>query len=105
MPSRFTALILGLLLLAGCLPLAAQTYTFQQLTIPYAPNADVWANGINNRGAIVGTFLNNRRAHKYRGFKRDANGVFEPPIDRPNSNFYTYLTGINDNGVIAGYST
>ncbi len=104
MSNRFTALILGLMLVAGCLPLTAQTYTFQQLTIPYAPNADVWANGINNRGAIVGTFLNNRHAHKYRGFKRDANGVLESPIDKPNSNFYTSLTGVNDNGVIVGFS-
>ncbi len=43
----------------------------------------------------------------FRGFKRNADGVFEPPIDDPNGlsaiNYQTYVTGINDSGVIVGY--
>lgn len=34
MSNRCTALILGLIMAAACLPLAAQTYTFQQLIVP-----------------------------------------------------------------------
>ena len=45
-----------------------------------------------------------------RGFKRNANGVFERPIDDPNSRSclycpFTIATGINDFGVVAGYYT
>ena len=51
---RFVNLALRLILAAGCLPLAAQTYTLQALSVPYAPNHPTHALGINNRGAVVG---------------------------------------------------
>lgn len=92
------ALIVGLILVVGCLPLTAQTYTLQALSVPWAPNADTFVQGINNRGAIVGncTFV---------AFKRNANGTFEPPIFDPNTgqNGSTVANGLNDSGVIAGY--
>lgn len=100
MSNRFTALILGLILVTGCLPLVAQTYTLQRLTIPYAPNATIWAEGINNRGAIVGAMAN---SHGSYSFKRDANGVFELPIYDSNSTQRHHLLGINDSGVMVGY--
>jgi len=74
-----------------------------------ASNADTFALGINNRGAVVGYIGYTdpmSEAHAARGFKRDANGVFECPIDDPNTappNLYTVATGINDSGVIGGF--
>lgn len=40
-----------------------------------------------------------------RGFKRNADGVFERPIDDPNAQppVFTIATGINDSGVVSGY--
>src|SRR5664279_923518 len=87
--------ILGLIVAAGCMSLAAQTYTLQAFHIPYAPNASTYAQGINDRGAVVGRFA-------YRGFKRNADGVFELPIDDPNAGQFTVPFGINDSGVISG---
>lgn len=95
MSNRYKLVILGLLLAATSISLTAQTYTLQAFHIPYAPNASTYAQGINNRGAIVGHFA-------YRGFKRDANGVFELPIDDPNAGQFTVPFGINDSGVISG---
>jgi len=90
-----------LIFAAACLPLAAQTYTFQAFYLPYAPQSNTYATGINNRGAVVGYFLSPKQ--HYRGFKRNADGVFEPPIDDPNARSQTYPLGINDSGVIVGY--
>ena len=100
-------LALALVLGAACTPLAAQTYTLQAFSVPYAPKHNVSAYGINNRGAVVGVFYIPGN-HPVSGFKRNANGVFEPPIQDPNSqstlnNPYTVATGINDSGVVAGY--
>jgi hypothetical protein len=72
-------LILG----AASLPLAAQTYSLQAFTVPYAPNYQTIARGINNRGAVVGHLFRPHSGGLTRGFKRDANGVFEPPINDP----------------------
>lgn len=105
MSNRCPALVLSFILASACLPLAAQTYTFQALSLPYAPQSNTYAMGINNRGAVVGYFYGPR--FKFRGFKRNADGVFEPPIDDPNalSAIYpqTYVQGINDSGVLVGY--
>lgn len=97
MSSISRLLALGLMLAIVCLPLAAQTYTLQRFQA-YGPKVNTYASGINNRGAIVGNC-------DFGGFKRDANGVFEPPIADPNagSNGLTVVKGINDSGVIAGY--
>lgn len=68
-----------------------------------APNFQTYALGINNRGAIVGYF-EKPRGGPFRGFKRDANGVFERPIDNPSAAVpLTVASGINDSGVTVGY--
>src|SRR5271169_769367 len=101
MPNRCKSLVLALALMAGCLPVAAQTYTLQAFSLPYAPQSRTFATGINNRGAVVGYFYSPRS--ETRGFKRNADGVFEPPFDDPNARSQTYPLGINDSGVIVGY--
>ncbi len=101
MSNRCCALVLSLILAAACLPLAAQTYSLQAFSLPYAPQSDIYATGINNRGAVVGYFRSPKQL--FRGFKRNADGVFEPPIDDPNSVRGTFPAGINDSGLIVGY--
>jgi hypothetical protein len=111
MPGHFAKLTLGLILVAGYLPLTAQTYTLQAISVPYAPNYPAHALGINNRGSVVGYFSSDINGDTpIRGFKRDANGVFESPINDPNSTSclycpFTIATGIDDSGVIVGYYT
>ena len=91
------------LMLASCTPLAAQTYTLQALHIPYAPNADTYALGINNRGAVVGYFVVG--SINTRGFKRNADAVYEHPIDDPSTlpELDTIATGVNNFGIVSGY--
>jgi probable HAF family extracellular repeat protein len=101
MSNHCKALLLSLILAFACLPLAAQTYTFQALSLPYAPQSDTFASGINNRGAVVGYFYSPNG--KTQGFKRNADGVFELPFDDPNARSQTYPLGIDDSGVIVGY--
>lgn len=103
MSNRGKSLVLTLILVSCCLPLAAQTYTLQTFSIPYAPGFSTYALGINNRGAIAGYF-EHWLGGPFRGFKRDANGVVERPIDDPNAGVpLTVPSGINDSGVIVGY--
>ena len=108
MSRHFVNLALRLILAAGCLPLAAQTYTLQAFTFPHEPHADTVAMGINNRGAVVGyTNVRDTRFINYgvKAFKRDANGVFERPVDNSNATnvSQSYATGINDHGDIVGF--
>ncbi len=56
--------------------------------------------GINNQGEIVGFFLTNREVGAF-GFYRDPLGNVTFPISGPRSSF-TLLSGINDQGDIAG---
>lgn len=108
MSNRCKALVLSLIFAACWVPLAAQTYTLQAFSVPYIQNGDTVPLAINNRGAVVGYvhYLNSQTREPFtRGFKRDANGVFERPIDYPTTQtpMYTVATGINDSGVIVGY--
>ena len=102
MSKQFTALVLGLMLAAICLPLAAQTYSFQSFSYPNAvSNYLAWAQGINNRGAVVGSVV--FPGSNYLGFKRDANGVLERPFDAdPAMLGATIAYGITDHGLIVG---
>jgi len=101
------ALISVLILMGGRLPLAAQTYTLTPFSVPYAPKHGTYALGINNRGAVVGYFSDINGPHPTRGFRRNADGIFEPPINDPDGASaqypYTVPTGINNSGVIGGY--
>lgn len=101
MSKQFTALVLGLILAAICLPLAAQTYSLQSFN--YTNTSYMEAHGINNRGAVVGFVrYSDPTSGKSSdlGFKRDANGVLERPFAASRS---TYAYGITDHGVIAGF--
>ena len=105
MSSRFTALILGLILAAGCLPLAAQTYSLQPFSYPHLTGQSLYPQAINNRGAVVGYiqyFDTTLNMSVNRAFKRDANGALEQPFEDPKG-FWTVATGINDLGVMTGY--
>lgn len=108
MSNRCCAFLLVLMLAAACLPLAAQTYSLQAFSYPHVPNTDTRAMGINDRGAVVGYFsyVTHNGSAALRGFKRDANGIFERPIDDitgPGTHYYTVPNGINDSGVVSGY--
>lgn len=99
-------------LLAACsLSLFAQTYNFQAFSVPHPANNATSAWGIDNRGAIAGFFSfavldsHGNVVPANRGFKRDANGVFEYPIIAPTDDTHTTIaTGIDDSGTIVGYS-
>jgi probable HAF family extracellular repeat protein len=58
------------------------------------------ANDINNRGQIVGEYLDNAVSNQQHGFLNDR-GVFSS-IDVPNA-LITSASGINDKGMIVGY--
>jgi len=100
-----------LILAAACLPLAAQTYTFQAFSYPYFSNVYTRPMGINNRGAVVGVIIHVSRppcasGFIFSGFKRHADGVFEKPIADPTvtsgGDCYLVATGINKYGEIIG---
>jgi hypothetical protein len=82
-------------------PLSAQQYKLEPIAVPGWDLAIV--SSINNRGAMVGLYLPTLPSGPLLGFKRDANGVFEFPIQHPDSRNYTSPLGINDSGVIVGY--
>jgi len=100
-----TGTLLGLFVLYGA-TLAAQTYNLSSFSVPFVPISNTLAHGINNRGAIVGDifFVKQNPLHYVtKGFKRDANGVFERPITDPNDlGNATVAQAINDSGVIVG---
>ena len=65
---------------------------------------ETWAitvSGINTRGYVVGYYYD--RTNTYRGFLMAPNGTITT-IDAPDSGEETVLTGINDKGVIVGWS-
>ncbi len=102
-------LALAALTALSVLRAAAQSYTFQTFHVPYPPHNNTHGLAINNRGAIVGSMDFRHRINGYpgsatRGFKRDADGVYEYPIIAPQDNAYvTSVQGINDSGVMVGY--
>jgi hypothetical protein len=101
MSNRCCALVLSLIVAACCVPLAAQTYTFQTFSIPNQ-SLDPDDLSINNRGAVVGSYYNPTDGKGY-GFKRHANGVIELGIDDTTPNLATRPTAINNSGDIYGY--
>ena len=57
------------------------------------------ANAINNAGTVVGSFNAGGASH---GFVRSAGGAYST-VDDPLGALGTFLTGINDSGVLVGY--
>lgn len=85
---------LWLLTLAASSTLAAPLYQFQTFSFGDGPTR---AYGLNNEGAIVGTYRDHLGTH---GFRFEA-GVMAT-IDAPDST-YTAAYDINDDGTIGGY--
>ncbi len=87
----------------------AQTYSYQSFNVPHPTKSNTYALSINNRGAVIGSMDFDRYEHgrvgqAVRGFKLDADGVFQYPIIDPNDGlFVTVPTGVNDYGVIVGH--
>lgn len=83
-------------------PASGQTYSFTRIDLPF-PAREAESPGINNRGAIVGTFyIAKGRFVVPRGFKRHANGVLEYPLKDPTNKYFIVPSGINDLGEIVG---
>ncbi len=57
-----------------------------------------FANAINNQDESVGAYNVGNESH---GFRRDADGALQYPIDAPGATF-TFLNGINDQGAMVG---
>jgi probable HAF family extracellular repeat protein len=82
---------------------SAQTPTYKFKAINVANSVDTNAYGINDDGAIVGTFatLADNNAGVEHGWVRSESGRIRKPLDAPNS-FDTDANGINDEGTIVG---
>jgi uncharacterized membrane protein len=80
---------------------AVRNYTFESFSVPLPLTVVTGATGINNRGAVVGSYT---VPDKTVGFKRDANGVFEFPMQGATNMRPSYARGINDSGDIVGYA-
>lgn len=74
----------------------AASYSLTTIDVPFAGASFTTPMGINKKGRIVGTYLDNGRA---RGFSDD-DGEFAT-IDVPGA-YFTYVNGINDRGEIVG---
>jgi hypothetical protein len=75
------------------------TFTFTSFDPPGSVFTQAWA--INNEGIVVGDYSDSSGA--FFGYKRLSNGSFNAPITVAGENVYT--DGINDYGVMAGYSS
>jgi len=75
------------------------TFTFTSFDPPGSVVTQAWA--INNEGAVVGDYADSTGT--YFGYKRLSNGSFTAPITVAGENVYT--DGLNDFGLIAGYSS
>jgi hypothetical protein len=99
----------SVLLLAACVVFfgrqmsAEQEVTFEILaSFDYPGALHTSASGINERGDVVGTFVNG--FYQAQGFVRFADGTFSDPIVDPDGRS-TYLEDINNTGTICGEST
>jgi hypothetical protein len=99
----------SVLLLAACVlffgrqMLGAQEVTFEILvSFDYPGAQDTFAGGINDRGDVVGSFVN--ESNETQSFVRFADGTFSDPIVHPNG-VSTYLSDINNTGTMCGSYT
>jgi probable HAF family extracellular repeat protein len=75
--------------------------SFLPIVVPFETEVFLTrANGINNRGQIVGEYLDNASNNQQHGFLYD-NGVFTS-VDVPGASI-TSATGINDYGHVVGF--
>lgn len=97
-PSPSKSLTLFCVLSLALIPqaLAATTYTYSNIEVPGSISTS--PGGINNHGDVVGTYQNSSGVY---GFLLSG-GVYTT-INCPGATAGTFVYGINDNGVIAGY--
>lgn len=75
------------------------TFTFTNIDPPGSLATEAWA--INNEGVVVGSYVDSSKT--VLGYKRLSNGSFNAPITVAGEN--VYLDGLNDHGVMTGYSS
>ena len=91
------------LIAAFGMPGMAQSYSFQEFSIPHPPTSSTVALGIDNFGAVVGEI---RAGPVTYGFKRFSGGALKYPILDPNDPRYdTSVAGINSEGTMVGSYT
>ena len=78
----------------------AQSYSFQDFSIPHPHTSSTYAIGIDNFGGVVGEV---RAGSITYGFRRFSGGALKYPILDPNDPRYdTGIMGINDAGTVVG---
>lgn len=80
----------------------ATNYTFTAFDVPFAGGSNTKAFDITPGGVIVGRFFDANFGGNPRGFLRNADGSFAPPIDVPVPNTGTVARGVNAGGDIVG---
>jgi uncharacterized membrane protein len=98
---RLALLLAACVLFFGREILAEQEVTFEILArFDYPGGSNTFVSGINDRGDVVGSFVN-KELNRAEGFVRFADGTFSDPIVNP-AGRSTYPSGINNNGTICG---
>ena len=101
---RLALLLAACVLFFGRQILAEQEVTFEILgRFDYPGGSNTFVSGINDRGEVVGSFVN-EALNRGEGFVRFADGTFSDPIVNP-AGRSTYPSGINNNGTICGSYT
>jgi|SRR5579862_7263910 len=87
-------------LISASAALSQVTFTFTSFDPP--GSAETYAYSVNSHGNVVGTYRDSS-TNLYAGYVRESDGTFTKPIQMSGKN--TWTTGINDYGVISGYSS
>ena len=96
---RFVTTVTCIVLCSVPFQARADSYTFTAIDVPGANST--FASGINDRGQIVGSYIDATGGH---GFLEKA-GTFRPinvPFDFGGLGFDTFASGINNRGQIVG---
>lgn len=99
---------IGAMALVAAFPLAAQKYQITAFYIPPEFHSPIHtdAKGVNIQGEAVGIYgFSEGQASTELGFARLPDGTLQYPIVDPNdfNRNRTFVTGINDSGVISGF--
>src|SRR5690242_4077388 len=102
--SSFVLLAAACFLFLARQVLAEHEVTFELVaSFDYPKASATIAKGINERGDVVGTFVD-KFGLAVNGFVRFADGTFSDPVIDPEGR-YTYLEDINNTGTICGEYT
>jgi uncharacterized membrane protein len=99
---RLALLLAACVLFFGRQILAGQEVTFEILTrFDYPGGSNTFASGINDRGEVVGSFVN-EELNRGEGFIRFADGTIDWPIKAPGF-ANTDMFDIDDKGRVVGF--